>query len=146
MLLHGPAWALESFVKSLQHSTEMKVRLAEDGMYAAPGEIYVAPGDRHLIITPNRLKLRLVDDSPENYVRPSADPLLRSVSKAFGHYCIATVMTGLGRDGASGASHVAKAGGIVIAQEPATAVAPSMPRTVIEMVLTTLPLFANLTN
>ena len=43
VLLHGPAWALESFVKSLQRSTEMKVRLAEDGMYAAPGEIYVAP-------------------------------------------------------------------------------------------------------
>ena len=105
-------------------------------MYAKAGEIYVAPGDRHLTITPNRLKRRLVDDPPENYVRPSADPLLRSAARAFGRYCIAAVMTGLGRDGASGASHVAKAGGIVIAQDPATAVAPSMPRTIIEMGIT----------
>ena len=111
----------------------MKVSLVEDGMPAVPGEIYIAPGNRHLVIVVPPLKLCLLNDPPENYVRPTADPPFRSAARTFARYCIAAVMTGLGRDAASGASHVADAGGIVIAQDPATAAAPSMPRTVIDM-------------
>ena len=136
VVLHAPPWALEAFAQSLQRTAKMKVNLAEEGMHAVPGEIYLASGNRHLVIATAPLRLCLLDEPPENYVRPAADPLFRSAARAFGRHCIATVMTGLGRDAASGASHVADAGGLVIVQDPATAAAPSMPRTVIDMGIT----------
>lgn len=132
VVLHGPAWLLEAFAQRLQHATAMKVRLAEDGARVAPGEIYVAPGDRHLCVEARSLRLRLIDEPPENYLRPAADPLFRSAAKAFGRHCVAVVMTGLGCDGTLGAAHVAVAGGVVLAQDPETAVAPSMPKSVIK--------------
>ena len=51
----------------------------------------------------------------------------------FGPHCIGIVMTGMGRDVPLGASHVASAGGVVLVQDPKTAVVPSMPKTVIDL-------------
>ena len=124
---HGPAWML---AQRLRKKTTMKVNLAEDGVRSVPGEIYVAPGARHLFIEPGSLTLRLTDSMPDSFLYPSADLLFRSASKAFGRHCLAVVMTGMGRDGSLGAAAVAAAGGVVIAQKPETAVAPSMPKTV----------------
>lgn len=132
LVLHGPAWMLETFAHRLQQETRMKVHLAADGQQAAPGAVYLAPGDRHLCVQAD-LRLRLIDEPPENFVRPSADPLFRSAARAFGRHCLAVVMTGLGRDGALGAEHIAAAGGVVLAQEPTTAVAASMPQSVIAL-------------
>lgn len=72
------------------------------------------------------------DGPKENFVRPSADPLFRSLAEVFNNRSIAIVLTGLGRDGSAGASVIKNIGGEVIVQNPDTAVAPSMPRSVIE--------------
>ena len=111
----------------------MEVRLAKDGVRAAPGLIYAAPGNRSLSIEPGSLRLRLTHTPPDNGVHPSADVLFRSAAKAFGQRCLAVVMTGMGSDGSLGAVAVASAGGVVIAQDPKTAGAPSMPRAVIDL-------------
>ena len=65
--------------------------------------------------------------------RPAADLLFRSGAQAFGPYGIGVVLTGMGRDGAAGAVDIQEAGGTVLVQDPETAVAPGMPRSVIEM-------------
>lgn len=132
-VLHGPTWMLETFVHHQRHRMGMPIRLAEDGLSPSPGVVYLAPGDRHLSVDPRSRELRLTTDPPENYVRPSADPLFRSIARTFGRHSIAVVLTGMGRDGSVGAEHVAAAGGIVIAQDPATCVAPSMPQTVVNL-------------
>jgi two-component system chemotaxis response regulator CheB len=132
LVVHGPAWMLETFAQRLQQETRMKVHLAADGQQAAPGEVYLARGDRHLCVQAD-LRLRLIDEPPENFVRPAADPLFRSVARAFGRYSVAVVMTGLGRDGALGSEHIAAVGGVVVVQDPATAVAASMPQSVIAL-------------
>lgn len=132
-VLHGPVWMMETFVQRLRGRIPMKISLAEEGLRAAPGEILVAPGDRHLSVEPGTFAIRLTGDPLENYVRPSADPLFRSLARAFGRHSLAVVLTGMGRDGSAGADHVAAAGGVVIAQDPSTTVAPSMPQTVINM-------------
>ena len=127
---HGPAWML---AQRLKRKTTMRVSLAKDGVRAVPGEIYVAPGSRHLLIESGSLTLRLADNSPEGFIFPSANLLFRSAAKAFGRHCVAVVMTGMGYDGSRGAAIVATSGGVVIAQDPETAGARSMPQTVIEM-------------
>jgi two-component system, chemotaxis family, protein-glutamate methylesterase/glutaminase len=83
------------------------------------------------------MSLSLNQDPPENFVRPAADPLFRSVAKAFGRDAVAVVLTGMGRDGTIGAGYVASAGGTVLAQDPATAILASMPQSVIDLRIAT---------
>jgi two-component system chemotaxis response regulator CheB len=132
-VLHGPGWMLETLVARLRRASRLRARLALDGAAPAPGDLLLAPGDRHLCLDPAPLRVRLSDGPPENYVRPSADPLFRSLARAFGRHGVAVVLTGMGRDASLGAEHVAAAGGVVLAQDPATSVAASMPQTVIDL-------------
>lgn len=129
---HGPSWMLETFSQRLQKETKLKVSLAANGLLAEPGNIYIAPGDKHLRVEQNTFTILLDDGPKENFVRPAADPLLRSLATAFGKYSIAVILTGLGRDGAQGAAQISSVQGTVLVQDPESAVAPSMPRTVIE--------------
>lgn len=126
---HGPAWMLETFSQRLQRECSLKVDLAFSGLQAEMGHIYIAPGDKHMRVEQNTFKISVDDGPKENFVRPAADPLLRSIADAFGKYSIGVVLTGLGRDGAQGASQIASVKGTVLVQDPETAVAPSMPRT-----------------
>jgi two-component system chemotaxis response regulator CheB len=129
---HGPPWMLDTFSQRLQRETGLKVNLTSNDTLPEKGSIYIAPGDKHLKISAHTFRLMLDDSPKENFVRPSADPLFRSTADAFGKYCIGLILTGLGRDGASGAAQIASVNGTIIVQDPATCVAPSMPRTIIE--------------
>ncbi len=130
---HGPAWMLEAYAGRLGREISLPVRLARDGMAISPGAVYLAPGERHLLVEPGVFVLRLDDGPPENFIRPAADPLFRSVARAFGRYSVGLVMTGMGRDGAAGCAAIQAVGGPILVQDPATAAVSSMPQTVIEM-------------
>lgn len=135
IVLHGPKWMLESFIVRLQQQTEMICQLGEDNLDIKPGHIYLAPGDKHMIIDPKDFVIRLNDDPPENFVKPAADPLFRSLAKTFGKNAVGIVLTGMGKDGSIGAGFISVNNGFVIAQDPADAVIASMPQTVIELKL-----------
>ncbi len=131
LVQHGPPWMLETFAQRIKKETELDVFLVEEGMESKAGAIYLAPGDFHIRVNSSDFTLSLDAGPKENFVRPSADPLFRSAAEAFGEYCIGVVLTGLGRDGVNGASHIAMLGGKILVQDPTTAVAPSMPTAVI---------------
>lgn len=103
---------------------------AKDGELIQPGHIYIAPGDYHMLVTGNSLqkKIKLTQDPPENFCRPSVDPMLRSVIASYGGGKILTViLTGMGADGCKGSQAVVDAGGVVIAQDEDTSVVWGMP-------------------
>ena len=102
---------------------------AQDGEPLLPGRIHLAPGDRHLLVreTGGVLRAHLSADPPENYCRPSADPMLRSASDACGGRVLVTMLTGMGQDGLAGTRHVVENGGVAIAQDEATSVVWGMP-------------------
>jgi len=133
IVLHGPKWMLSSFVASLQEVTKMKVYQGDSGMEIKPGNIYIAPGNIHMILKNNSNFLELIDTPPENFVKPSADPLFRSIADSFGNKSVGMVFTGMGKDGAYGAGYINAAGGKVIVQDPKTAILPSMPEAVIKI-------------
>jgi two-component system chemotaxis response regulator CheB len=133
---HGPPWMLETFSQRLQKDCPLSVSLAMNGMKAERGSVYISPGDKHLKVDPKTFKIILDDGPKENFVRPSADPLFRSVAESFGKYSVCVVLTGLGRDGALGAAQIASVKGTVLVQDPETAVAPSMPLTVLNSGIT----------
>jgi len=71
---HAPAETLRNMARKLKTLTNLNVHLARDSQKINPGNIYIAPGDRHLCINPKPLSVSLNQDPKENYVRPSADP------------------------------------------------------------------------
>jgi chemotaxis response regulator CheB len=73
---------------------------AKEGETLAPGRIYLAPGDRHLLVDATRggLLARLTTDPPENFCRPSVDPMLRSAAAACDGRVLVAMLTGMGQD------------------------------------------------
>lgn len=130
IVIHGPEWMLSSFVDRLQKETIMKVYLAEEGMRVESAGLYLAPGERHLIVNDN-YTLSILNGPPINFVKPSADPLFESVAKSFGYYSVAVVMTGMGNDGTKGAECIHNQGGTVLVQDPSTCIVDGMPGNVI---------------
>lgn len=102
---------------------------AVDGGILRNDTVYIAPGDHHLLVegSPTRLVGRVVDDPPENYCRPSVDPMFRSLVQTLGGRVFGIMLTGMGSDGLSGSTRVIEAGGTMIAQDEATSVVWGMP-------------------
>ena len=110
----------------LARCTPLRVTAAETGMRPEPGTAYAAPSNRHLLVGADGL-LALSDAERVNWCRPAADVLFRSVAAAYGAHAIGVVLTGYGQDGALGARAIAQRGGLVIAQDRASAEAYDMP-------------------
>ena len=72
--------------------------------------------------------MRLTDDPERHSCRPSVDVLFESVAREYGPAAAAVLLTGMGRDGASGLLDIRRAGGFTIAQDEATSVVYGMPR------------------
>jgi two-component system chemotaxis response regulator CheB len=124
---HGPAWMLESFVDSLQKVTKMPVVLGEENLDVVPGIVYIAPGNKHMVIEEDPVAIHLLDTEPVNFVKPSADSLFRSMAYIFGKKSIGLVFTGMGSDASFGAGYIKASDGKVFVQDPKTAVLANMP-------------------
>jgi len=105
---------------------------AKEGEILKAGRCYIAPGDFHMqfIKKQEGTTVHLVKDPPENFCRPSVDPMLRSLVEVYGKRILAVILTGMGIDGTKGSEAVVNAGGAVIAQDEATSVVWGMPGSV----------------
>ena len=78
--------------------------------------------------------LALSTDAAVNYSRPSIDVLFESAVDVYGDRLAGVVLTGANEDGAAGLAHVARAGGMTIVQDPATAAIATMPEAALRRV------------
>lgn len=99
---------------------------AEDQMPLEHGRIYVAPPDRHLLLTEEGL--RVVYGPRENRSRPAIDPLFRTAAVHYRSRVIGVILTGLLGDGAAGLLAVHRCGGAAVVQSPDDAAYPDMPK------------------
>jgi len=127
---HMPAEFTERFAQRLNTVSPLKVSQAKDGELALPGCMYIAPGDKHLIITASR-RMQLTDTAPVNNCRPAADILFASAAQAHPR-TLAVVLTGMGRDGATGAARIHAGGGSVLVQNQETSTVWGMPGAVVQ--------------
>lgn len=126
---HMPATFTTILAQHIQRLAGMEAAEGQDGEVLKGGRVYVAPGDFHMTVETrgNDKILRIAKGPPENFCRPSVDPMFRSLAKAYGRRVLAVVLTGMGADGAKGGAEIFKAGGTVLAQDEATSVVWGMP-------------------
>src|ERR1700761_1697893 len=127
---HIPKAFSTPFAKRMDAGCQMTVYEAEDGQQVLPGHVYIAPGDRHLLLVRDgaRYVCKLDDGQPVNRHKPSVDVLFRSVAQQAGRNAIGVILTGMGKDGAEGLKEMRDAGSPTIAQDEATSVVWGMPR------------------
>jgi two-component system chemotaxis response regulator CheB len=124
---HRTARPPNLLAKVLRRSTPLHVvQIERPGVALRPGTIYLAPPDRHLLVTPE-LILDLEDGHRVRHVLSSANPLFASAAAVAGGRVLAVVLTGGDSDATDGVQSVKAAGGTVIVQDPATAAHWSMP-------------------
>jgi len=122
----------EGLAQWLGQTTGLTVKLAEPGEATRAGAVYLAPDGLQMGITKNgRIEMtkKLVDDT----FCPSVSHLFRSVAEAFGRSALGILLTGMGRDGATGLQQIQEAGGITIAQDEETSVIFGMPAEAIRL-------------
>ncbi|MGH7025876.1 protein-glutamate methylesterase/protein-glutamine glutaminase [Brevundimonas sp.] len=126
---HMPPTFTAMLAEQLERSGGRPAAEARDGEPILPGRIYVAPGGWHMTVGRSGQVpvIRLNQEAPEHFCRPSVDPMLRSAAAVYGPGLLAVILTGMGADGAEGCRAVAGAGGRFIVQDEATSVVWGMP-------------------
>lgn len=127
---HISAGFVDGFASWLDGEVPLPVRVAQAGVRPVPG-IWIAPEGAHLLLTARR-RFALDSETRAGLHRPSGDVLLRSLAECCGPTAVAVVLTGMGRDGATGLGEVQRAGGLTIAQDEATSAVYGMPRVAAE--------------
>ncbi|WP_195962684.1 chemotaxis-specific protein-glutamate methyltransferase CheB [Clostridium tyrobutyricum] len=124
---HMPAGFTKAFAERLNTNSNQKVVEAEDNMEVEPNAIYIAPGGFHMEVFKDK-RIHLNKEPAIWGVRPAVDKLFISASEVYGKNLISVVLTGMGRDGADGTSHIKDKGGITISQDESTCVIYGMPK------------------
>jgi two-component system chemotaxis response regulator CheB len=113
----------------LDAQSPLRVAYAADGEplpMPGQGRVIMAPPDVHLVLRGGRL--RLITTPERHSCRPSVDVLFESIAQELGSRAVACLLTGMGRDGATGLLEIRRAGGVTLAQDEATSVVFGMPR------------------
>lgn len=129
---HIPPGVPSALPGILANAGPLGAKRAEDGERLAPGMVYVAPPDRHVLI--ERGRLRLTRGPRENRVRPCIDALFRSAAVDLGPRTIGIVLSGTLDDGTAGLWAIKDRGGVAIVQDPSEAQYPDMPQSALEHV------------
>ncbi len=126
---HIPAAFSLPFAKRMNSVSEMSVCQAKDGQKILSGHVYIAPGDKHLLVEKKAggYICRLNDGPAVNRHKPSVDVMFRSVSQNVGSNSIGIILTGMGNDGAVGMKELQTIGAPTIAQDEKTSVVWGMP-------------------
>jgi two-component system chemotaxis response regulator CheB len=132
---HIPPQFSRAFADRLDSLSAMQVKEAEDNDIVERGRVLVAPGDFHMILRKSggRYYVTVKTGPKVCYQRPSVDVLFCSVAEVAGSHAVASLLTGMGSDGAQGLLRLRHAGAHTIAQDEASCVVFGMPREAIAL-------------
>ncbi|GAB3821025.1 chemotaxis protein CheB [Pontibacter rugosus] len=111
----------------------LEVREVEEKEPLAPGVVYLAPANYHVLIEKDRTFSLDVSDL-ENYSRPSIDVTFASAADVFKEQAIGILLSGASKDGSAGLAHLHQKGGVAIVQDPAEAEVSTMPESAIKLI------------
>ncbi|MFC3561290.1 chemotaxis protein CheB [Pedobacter jamesrossensis] len=111
----------------LKNRTKLTVNEAEEKEIIRPGNVYIAPADYHLLIEEDHT-ISLDYSEKVNYSRPSIDVTFQSAAQVFKDELVCILLSGSNADGVAGLKTVNNFGGLVVIQNPNTAIIPYMPQ------------------
>jgi two-component system, chemotaxis family, protein-glutamate methylesterase/glutaminase len=117
----------------------LPVREAQDKEPVAPGTVYFAPANYHLLVDQGP-QLALSVDDLVHHSRPSIDVLFESAADLYGTRLLGIILTGANEDGAEGLAAVHARGGMTVVQDPQTAHSPQMGRAALQHLIPDLVL------
>jgi len=126
---HMPATFTTILAEHIVRLTGLAAAEAVDGEPILGSRVYIAPGDYHILAEAHgtERRLRLSKTAPENFCRPSVDPMLRSLAQVYGRRVLCAILTGMGSDGLRGGEALVAAGAAVVAQDEKTSIVWGMP-------------------
>ena len=126
---HMPATFTTILAEHINRQCGLPAIEGRDGDVLTAGHCYIAPGNFHMTIDGRNggPVIRLNQEPPENFCRPSVDVMLRSVVRVYGRNILTVILTGMGQDGLKGCQLQIQQGGVVMAQDEATSVVWGMP-------------------
>ncbi len=126
---HLPAAFSKSFVRHIDLITAMTASIPKHGQIVEAGNIYLAPGDRHMTVIKEgpRYVIQLHDSEPVNRHKPAVDVMFRSLAQSAGTNAIAVLLTGMGADGAIGMKEMHDAGAKTVIQDEQSSIVWGMP-------------------
>ncbi|GFO53487.1 hypothetical protein GMSM_04940 [Geomonas sp. Red276] len=129
VIMHIPPDGPSFLAETLGRLTAMAVVTAENNMALEADTVYVIPAGRYLSVSNGLLCLEAPEGTRE--VRHPVDRFFESMAADLGERAVAVVLSGSGLDGGSGARAVKERGGVVLVQDPSSAIKPSMPQNAI---------------
>ncbi len=114
----------------LQRATTMKVVQVTDRTKVRPDMVYVIPPKKDMSLLHG--VLHLMEPRAPRGLRLPIDLFFSSLAHDLKEKSIGVILSGMGSDGTAGLQAIREAGGLTLAQEPATARFDSMPRSAID--------------
>jgi two-component system, chemotaxis family, protein-glutamate methylesterase/glutaminase len=114
----------------LQHKCKIKIKQADEKEPILGGIVYVAPPGYHLLIEADKT-FSLASDMRVKYSMPSIDVTFETAAEVFKDTLVGIIMTGSNSDGSEGIKAIKDFQGLTVAQDPAEADFPDMPKAAI---------------
>lgn len=126
---HMPPLFTRLLGERLSQISQIPIQEAAAQQTLEPGKAWIAPGDYHMTLVRDGLKVRIAlnQEPAENSCRPSVDVMFRSAAKVFGAATVGVILTGMGQDGLRGCEDLRAAGAQILAQDEASSVVWGMP-------------------
>lgn len=125
-VLHVPDQRRSHLAEVFAQNLKIPVKEADDKETIAPGTLYFAGPGYHLSVESD-YSLSLSQEERVFHSRPSIDVLFESAADAYGERLAGVLLTGANNDGARGMARISEYGGLTVVQDPAQALARTMP-------------------
>ena len=127
---HMPPMFTKTLAVSIDEMTTVSVKEAEDGDKPQANHAYIAPGGRQMKLVQGSagIEIKITDDEPENFCKPSVDYFFSSVAEVYESRALGVILSGMGGDGCAGLRKMKHCGATVLGQDEASCVVYGMPR------------------
>lgn len=124
---HIDAAFVPGLINWLGLKSRLPVQEAIEGGRPQPGRIYIAGGDRHLVVDPTG-HWRYLSEPTDSIYLPSIDVFFRSMAVNWRRSGAGVLLTGMGRDGAAGLLALRQAGFVTLTQNRESCAVYGMPK------------------
>jgi Chemotaxis response regulator containing a CheY-like receiver domain and a methylesterase domain len=129
---HMPPGFTRSLADRLNAISSLTVKEAEDNDKIIPGQVYIAPGDYHMLAvkaTDGTMRITLNKSPAVGGHRPAVNVMMNSLAETRYSSVVGVIMTGMGSDGSEGIVNIKKYNkGVIISQDEKSCVVYGMPR------------------